>query len=136
MTKSPARPAVAIVESLEARQFLSTTILGPSAVEGTYKGDAVSSSDDHSTELKLTITSTSATLTAVGVGSDKIALTAKQFKKLREGTFVFSGKIGVHVVTFDGSVTDKGERIAGTYTSKGSSNPDQNGPGTFVVKKG
>lgn len=121
-----------MIEALEGRQLLSTTILGPSAVEGNYKGETIGGK---ATELKLTITATSVTLTAVGKGTDTVALTAKQFKKLREGTFAFSGKISKYDVTFDGSVADDGARIAGTFSAIVPGDSADNGSGTFVVKK-
>ena len=128
MIKRDSRPA-AMVEALENRQFLSTSVLGPSAVEGSYKGDAIYSGGEK--EIKLSVTASSESLTVVGIGSKTLTLSSKAFKKLREGTFAWSGTIDGVTLKLTGSVIDKGLRIDGTFSATGKAT----GTGTFAVKK-
>jgi hypothetical protein len=119
----------AMIEALEGRQFLSTSVLGPSAVEGHYKGDATYAGGAQ--DLRLTITAKSETLTVLGYGSETVALSSKAFKKLREGSFSWSGTIdGVHL-KLSGSVIDKGTRINASFSATGKIT----GSGTVALKK-
>jgi len=122
------RRSTAVIEALEGRQLL-TAILGPSAVEGKYVGDAIYSGVTR--EVKLTLTSTSETLTVVGIGSETISESSKQFKKLREGSFSFSGEAEGVKLSFVGSVTSSGKRISGTFDTTGKETLS----GTFALRK-
>jgi hypothetical protein len=122
------RRSTAVIEALEGRQ-LFTAILGPSAVEGKYVGDAVYSGVTR--EVKLTLTSTSETLTVVGIGSETVSESSKQFKKLREGSFSFSGKDDGVTLNFEGSVADSGKRISGDFDTTGKETLS----GTFALRK-
>ena len=106
------------VESLENRRFLSATvhpaILGPSAVEGNYVGTA--SYEGMTKEIKLSITSTSVTLTVVGVGSKTVKLTTKEFNAIRKGSIDESGNYDGYSYTVDGAFNSTGTRIDGTAT--------------------
>ena len=147
----------AFVESLEPRQFFSvsvgnavapslvpsvtpqltaakTTLLAPSAVEGTYKGVMVGS-DGASAQIKVVIAKTSAKFTIEGLGSYTHAITAAEFKLLREEKpFTFSGSTVISgktiKLTFSGQVKDSGLKITGNYTTNISGRN-----GTFDVKK-
>ena len=118
-----------MIEALEGRQFLSASILGPSAVEGHYKGDAIYTGG--SKELKLTITSDSESLTVTGLVTKTVTLSSKGFKKLREGSFYLSGEVEGVKFIFEGSVADKGLRISGTFVDTGKLDLS----GTFILKK-
>jgi hypothetical protein len=138
-----------MIESLEDRRLFSGTvvtaslgaivspaavvkpaILGPSAVEGTYRGTATDGS--HTLVLKLVVTSTRETLTITGAGTRALTLSASAFKKLRNGSFSFDGKVGSVTAKLSGKVTDSGLRISGSGTLS-----DSNGTasGTFSLKK-
>ena len=123
----------ALIESLEYRQLLSATLFKPGQVEGTYKGDSVSSDDGTRTVVKVTITSTSETIDVTGIGSRKVTLTAQQFKKLREGEFAFSGKVGAYSFEIEGSFTHHAVHITGAYSDKIPGHG--NGGGTFSLTK-
>jgi hypothetical protein len=122
------RRSTAVIEALEGRQ-LFTAILGPSAVEGVYKGDADYSGVTR--EIKLTITSTSETLTVVGIGTEKVSESSKLFKKLREGTFSYEGKADGVTLKLNGTVTKSGARISGDFSATGADILS----GTFILKK-
>jgi hypothetical protein len=139
-----------LVEKLEARQLFSAsgaifsppTIvsaispevklkLGPSAVEGTYKGESTGF-NGVSYVIKLVLTSTSARLTFEGLGTYAAPINAKQFKSIREGTFAveFVGVGGAKgSVAFVGGVKDSGLKITGDYTNSAKRS------GTFILKK-
>jgi hypothetical protein len=143
--------AMQFVERLESRQFMSASPagaitpalasditpklavkFGPAAVEGTYKGDTKGETGVIY-EIKVVITSTSAKLTVVGLGTYAAKLSAKQFKLIREGTFAvefiaIDGSKGS--AAFVGGVTDKGLRISGSYTNSAGKS------GSFTLKKG
>ena len=139
-----------VCELLEERRFLSATvaapaivsastspalvvkhsILAPSAVEGTYKGTATDT-DGAQLGFTLVITSTKATLTITGYGSGSATLSAASLKKLREGTFSYSGKVKSLTVKLSGKVTSAGKVISGSGTVSGKSTVK----GTFLLKK-
>jgi hypothetical protein len=117
------------IESLENRQLMSTTLLSPSAVEGNYVGTA---SYGSTVEVKLAITSTTETLTVVGIGTIRTSISSKAFKKLREGHFSFDGSYaGKETLVLTGTVTSKGAKISGNFVASGKEALS----GTFVVKK-
>ena len=137
------------VEALERRQFLSASVasavapalvssvapqlvkLGPSKVEGTYKG-TITGADGATYETKLVLTATSARLTVEGLGTYASSLSAKQFLKIREGTFSVAFKYVSGLkgsVTLTGKVTDSGLRISGSYVNSASRT------GTFSLKR-
>ena len=116
------------IESLENRQLMST-VLAPSAVEGTYAGTA---SYGSTVEVKIAITSTKETLTVVGIGTIRTSISSKTFKKLREGHFSFDGTFaGKEKLVLTGTVTSKGARISGEFVGSGK----ESLTGTFIVKK-
>jgi hypothetical protein len=137
------------VEILETRRFLSVsptvtlnpaqtiapavvTKLGPSAVEGTYKGLVQDTTDGASYEIKVVISATEVKLTVEGVGQYAASLTSAQFLKIREETFdvnfkYVSGLKGT--ASFTGKVKDSGLKITGTYVNSAGR------VGTFVIKK-
>jgi len=138
------------VEILETRRFLSVspaltlkpagetiapavvTKLGPSAVEGTYKGLAQDTSDGASYEIKVVISATEVKLTVEGVGEYAASITSTQFLKIREETFdvnfkYVSGLKGT--ASFTGKVKDSGLKIMGSFTNSAGKS------GTFIVKK-
>jgi hypothetical protein len=126
--------SAAVVSAASARvaspaEIVKPAILGPSAVEGTYKGTATG--DGTVLGLKLVVTAKVATLTIEGYGSDAVALSASAFKKLRDGTFSYDGKIKGYTVKLSGKVTDSGLRISGTGSVTGSSTIS----GVFSLKK-
>jgi hypothetical protein len=109
-------------------------ILGPSAVEGTYHGDA-SIDDAGSTttlQIKIIITPTSITLYATGYGKKTVALTTKEFNAIRKGTFNLSTTIDHEPLSFTGAITDSGDRIAGSFSAGSGSSAIT---GSFVLKK-
>jgi hypothetical protein len=119
------------VKTAETSEKVAPAILGPSAVEGTYKGVA-SGNDGASYEIKLVITPTSAKLTVEGLGEYTSSLTTKQFKLIREeGLFTVDYK-GIHgaagSVSLTGAVKDSGLRITGTYANSAGQT------GTFSLK--
>ena len=109
----------------------TASILGPSAVEGTYKGTS-NGFDGVIYIIKLVLTSNSARLTFEGLGTYASPITAKQFKLVREGTFAvefvaIGGAKGS--VAFAGGVKDRGLKITGDYTNSAKKS------GTFILKK-
>jgi hypothetical protein len=114
-----------IFERLEDRQLFSA-ILGPSAVEGDYKG-VVTAKSGQTVEVKLILTSTSAEA-EYGDKKDKIGLTAKEFEEIRKGTFDYTFTVSGTTVTLDGTVTDSGKRISGSAKAGSTT-------GTFVLEK-
>jgi hypothetical protein len=107
------------------------SILGPSAVEGTYKG-ASDGFNGVMYEIKLVLKSNSARLTFEGLGTYAAPINAKQFKSIREGTFAveFVGIGGAKgSVAFAGGVKDSGLKITGDYTNSAKRS------GTFILKK-
>ena len=118
-----------MIESLEDRRLLSAAVLGPSAVEGTYKGSATG--DGSSLVLKLVISARKETLTIEGYGSGAVKLSASAFKKLREGKFSYDGKVKSLTVKISGKVTDSGLRISGSGTISSKTTVS----GTFLLKK-
>ncbi len=116
------------IEPLESRRLMSGSILGPSAVEGKWKGDVTESSGSV-VEARIVVTATKAELI---IGSDETltaSLTSAHFKAIREGTFDVKFIVGKDYVTVTGKVKDAGLKISGDYTlSTGAS-------GTFLVKK-
>jgi hypothetical protein len=125
---------VAASESILRIASVTAKILGPSAVEGNYHGDAYLSVGGSTTTvpLKVTITSTSITLRATGYGKVSHALTAKQFIELRKGNFKLDATIDGDALTFTGTVTNAGDRIAGSFSAGTDTTKIT---GTFVVKK-
>ena len=138
------------VEFLETRRFLSVsptvtlkpaaetiipavvTKLGPSAVEGTYKGLVDDTTNNATYEIKIVLSATEVKLTVEGVGTYAASISSKEFLKIREETFdldfkYVSGLKGT--ASFTGKVKDSGLKITGTYTNSASRN------GTFVLKK-
>ena len=139
-----------LVETLEARQLFSVSVptlaspavvsaispavhlrLGPSAVEGTYKGDTQGSTGAIY-EIKVVISATSVKLTVEGLGTYAAKITSKQLLKIREGTFdiafkYVSGTKGD--ATFTGTVKDSGLKITGDYVNSAGKS------GTFILKK-
>jgi hypothetical protein len=144
---SNASPCV-VIEALEGRRLLSASlasaaalpehvlpavkaaILGPSAVEGNYKGDAVANGSTVE-EIKLKITSTSIELFIVGYGDGTVHISAATLKKLREGTFKLSLTVKQLSVSLSGTVTKAGERISGDFSVSGKATAT----GTFSLKK-
>jgi hypothetical protein len=106
------------VESLESRRFLSATVhpslLGPSAVEGTYVGTVTA--DGITKEVKLTITSTAATLTVVGEGTRREKLTTREFDAIRKGSVDESGSYKGYTYKIDGAFNSTGTKINGTLS--------------------
>jgi hypothetical protein len=119
-----------MIEALEGRQLLSSSLLAPSAVEGIYKGDIAV--NQIVLPIKAVVTSTKITLTVTGEGTTSIALSAKQFKKLRAGTFDFAGTVKNVKGTLLGSVTSAGKRIAGSFSGTYKTTTEA---GTFILKK-
>jgi len=150
MRASSSRPAGQFIESLESRQLFNASgagvatpvvvsatspavklKLGPSAVEGTYKGDT-QASDGVIYEIKVVISATSVKLTVEGLGTYAAKITSKQLLKIREGTFdidfkYVSGTKGS--ATFTGTVKDSGLKITGDYLNSAGKS------GTFILKK-
>ena len=139
-----------LLETLESRQLFSSSVapfaspaaisaispavklkLGPSAVEGTYKGDTQGSTGAIY-EIKVVISATSVKLTVEGLGTYVAGITSKQLLKIREGTFdiafkYVSGTKGT--ATFTGKVKDSGLKITGGYVNSAGKS------GTFILKK-
>jgi hypothetical protein len=123
--------ASALETTASPQETVKPAIVGPSEVEGTYKG-VVDGNDGVDYDIKLVVTSTSARLTVEGFGTYSSGLTSKQFILIRKGTFDvdFSGIDGSKgSVKFTGVVTDDGLRISGTYLNSAGRS------GTFVLKK-
>ena len=107
----------ACIEALEARSLRSASPLSPSAVEGTYRGEL--SYGGTTRELKLSVSSTSETLTVVGIGAEKIALSPHQFHRLLDGSFTYNGKIAGESLSLTGSLSSSNGLITGTVTGSG-----------------
>jgi hypothetical protein len=126
-----ASPAVTLKPAAETIAAAVVTKLGPSAVEGTYKGVTVGS-DGASYEIKVVIIATSVKLTVEGLGTYAQSLTAAEFVKIRKETFDLDFKYVSGVkgsVAFTGKVKDGGLKITGTYVNSAGR------AGTFTVKK-
>jgi hypothetical protein len=118
-----------LIEPLEARSLCSASPLSPSAVEGTYRGDLAYSGITR--QLKLSVSSTAATLTVGSIGSETISLSALDFHRLRDGNFSYTGKIDGETLSFSGSLSSTGGLITGTFTGSGRIAID----GTFSLTK-
>ena len=118
-----------MLEALEGRRLMSAT-LAPSAVEGNYSGTATDTAGS-TIALKLTVSATKETLTIVGYGSESVSLSASAFKKLRQGTFSYSGKIKAITVNISGKVKEGGKELTGSGKLKGKTTVS----GTFVLTK-
>jgi hypothetical protein len=111
------------IEPLESRTFRSVAPLSASAVEGSYAGSI--SYRGTSRALELAVTSTSESLTEVGLTSrgsrhsEQIAISSLQFHRLRDKVFVYSGTIDGEHFSFSGSVSCAGDLITGTFTGSG-----------------
>ena len=121
--------AYALVEPLEARSLCSASPLSPSAVEGTFRGDLAYNGITR--DLKLSVSSSSGTLTVVGIGSKTISLSPLQFHRLRDGNFTYTGKIDGETLSFSGSLSSTGDLITGAFTGSGRIAID----GTFSLTK-
>ena len=143
-----------MVESLEGRRLFSTVhpalllddglgngdlfpvttvasaVLTKDEVIGNYKGSAMTA-EGKSLPLKLLVRAASLSLTVTGYGSAKIALSAHQLNKLRDGTFAYTATVSGETVSLAGTINSAGTRISGTFTGKGPINTS----GTFVLKK-
>ena len=137
-----------MVEALEGRRLLSASVasagtvtehlspavkaalLGPSAVEGNYKGAAVANGTTVE-EIKVKITATSIELFIVGYGDGRVHISAATFKKLREGTFKVSVTVKQLHASLSGTVTKAGKRISGDFSVSGKATAT----GTFLLKK-
>jgi len=120
-----------LVEPLEARSLCSASPLSPSAVEGAYKGDLAYGRMVR--ELKLSVSSTAATLTVGSIGSKTIALSPLDFHRLRDGNFTYTGKISGETLSFAGSLSSNADAVTltGTFTGSGRVAID----GTFSLTK-
>lgn len=113
-------------ESILPAETVRAAILGPSAVEGRWKGDVTESGTV--VEVKIVVTSTKAELI---IGSDELtaSLSSAHVVQIRKGTFDVKFTAGSASVDVIGTVTDSGLRISGSYSvTTGVS-------GTFIVKK-
>jgi hypothetical protein len=111
------------VEPLEARTFRSAAPYSASAVEGSYAGSINFGSTSRTVELA--VTSSSETLTVVGLTSrasrhsEQIAISSLQFHRLRDRIFAYTSTIEGEDLSFSGSVSCAGDLITGTFTGSG-----------------
>jgi hypothetical protein len=132
-----------LMERLEERQFMSVSvgtsaplshailpaitakakakILGPSAVEGTYDGKFTIKADGQSETVSVvfTITSTTLSIDFDGVGTYRLPINSKLFRKLREGTFSETKTVNGETVSVLWTVYDSGNEFRGTFTGSG-----------------
>ncbi len=127
---SASTPTTTTATSLIAKPA-AAKLLAPSAVTGHYTGTATPNGSSTHYPLSLTITTTSMTLNAGPFGVGTIKLSASQFKKLRAGSFSFSGKLTNVSASLSGTVTKAGRTIKGTGTVNGK----VSGEGYFSLTK-
>jgi hypothetical protein len=120
-----------LIEPLESRSLCSASPLSPSAVEGVYKGDLAYGKVVR--ELKLSVSSTAATLTVGSIGSKTIALSDLDFHRLRDGNFTYTAKINGETLTLTGDLESNNDTttLTGTFTGSGRIAID----GSFDLKK-
>jgi hypothetical protein len=128
MSATASAAAVTTSESILPAETIKPAILGPSAVEGRWKGD-VTDSAGTVIEVKIVVTSTRAELILSDGGTLVASLTSAHFVAIRKGTFDVKFISGSKYVSVVGTVGKSGLKIAGTYSTNFA------GSGTFAVKK-
>jgi len=128
MSATASAAAVTTSEPILPAETIKPAILGPSAVEGRYKGD-ITEKDGTVIEVKIVLTSTRAELIISDGGTLVASLTSAHFISIRKGTFDVKFVSGSKYVSVVGVVGTSGLKIAGTYTTNFA------GDGTFALKK-